>query len=94
MHHEIQPAPCLLELREGRIDRALVAHIAVDQRHRMELLDQRHDALLEEIALIGEREFGAGIVQRLGNAPGDRMAVGNAHDEAALALHESFKGHV
>ena len=37
---------------------------------------------------IGEGQFGAGGARRLGDPPGDRAIVGDAHDEAALALQE------
>ena len=48
---------------------------------------------LNSVALIGEGEFGAGLVQGLGDAPGDGAVVGDAHDQAALALHEYLRGH-
>ena len=67
--------------------------IAIDQRGGLQRLDQRHHALLEQIALIGEGQFGAGLVQRLGDAPGDGAVVGHAHDQAAFAFHESVERH-
>ena len=45
------------------------------------------DALAEGFALIGEGQFGALRAQRRGDAPGDRMVIGHAHDQAALAGH-------
>ena len=45
--------------------------------------------LAERLALIGEGELGAVRGQRLGDAPGDRVVVGDPHDQAALALHQS-----
>lgn len=48
---------------------------------------QRLDTLLERFALIGEGNLGALIGQRLGNAPGNGMLIGDAHDEAALPRH-------
>ena len=53
------------------------------------LCGERAHPLAERLALIGEGEFGALGRQRLGDAPGDRMIVGDAHDEAALAAHQS-----
>ena len=58
-----------------------------------ERLDQRQDALLEHIALIGKGQFRARVMQRLGDAPGDGMLVGDAHDQAFLAFHKAFKRH-
>ena len=46
---------------------------------------QRLDALAERVALIGEGELGAVRGERPGDAPGDRMVVGDAHDQPALA---------
>ena len=50
---------------------------------------QRRHPLAERLALIGEGEFRPVLGQRLGDAPGDRVIVGDAHDEAALPLHQT-----
>ena len=59
----------------------------------LQRLDQRQHALLEHIALIGKGQFRAGLVQRLGDAPGNGVLIGDAHDQAAFALHQAFKRH-
>ena len=46
-------------------------------------------ALLQRLALIGEGELGALRRQRLGDPPGERAVVGEAHDQPALALPSS-----
>jgi hypothetical protein len=46
-------------------------------------------ALAQRLALVGEGEFGAVRGERAGDAPGDGMVVGHAHDQAATALHQS-----
>ena len=53
---------------------------------------QRFDPFAERFALIGEGEFRALIGERLGDAPGDRMVIGDAHDQASLAVHQRI-GH-
>ena len=53
-----------------------------------ERLRQRLDPLAQRLALIGEGQLGALRRQRLGNAPGNRMIIGDAHDQPALALHQ------
>ena len=63
-----------------------IGHVAMAGDMRAELGGERLDPLLEGIALIGERELGALRGAGLGDAPGDRAVVGDAHDEAALAL--------
>ena len=50
------------------------------------------DPPLERLALIGESELGALLAERLGDAPGERAVVGEAHDQAALSLHQA--GHM
>jgi len=50
---------------------------------------QRLDPLLQGIALVRKRNLAALSVNGLGNTPGDGAVVGNAHDEAALARHQS-----
>ncbi len=94
MDDKIQIVPDLGQFAEGRVDRGLAADIAVHQRRRIHGRDQRRDALLENIALIGKGQFGARLVQDLGHAPGDGAVIGNAHDQAALALHRPFERHV
>src|SRR3546814_15700464 len=46
-------------------------------------------ALQHHIALIRNRELGARAVQLLRNAPGKRFIVREAHDQPALALHQT-----
>ena len=54
-----------------------------------ETFGERAHALAQRLALIGEGELGALGGERLGDAPGDRMVVGDAHHEAALAAHQA-----
>ena len=54
-----------------------------------DLLRQRLDALLQRVALIGEGKLGTLRMAGLGDAPGDRPVVGDPHDQAALAAHQS-----
>ncbi len=88
MNEEIDRAPLLLHLGEHGIDRRDVFDIARHQEIRTRRFRQRLDALEQRIALIGESEFSAVVRQRLGDTPRNRMIVGDAHDEPALALHQ------
>src|SRR5664280_2363223 len=47
------------------------------------------DALAKRVALISERELGAVVAQHLGDAPGDRVVVGDPHHQPTFALHQS-----
>ncbi len=91
MDHEVQPVPHLAQFGEGGIQRGGVGDIAVDHGGRLHRLGQRHHALLEQIALIGEGQLRTRFMQSLGDTPGDGVLVGHAHDKAAFALHEPLK---
>jgi hypothetical protein len=63
-------------------------NVAFDQEIAAQAFRQRPHPLFQRLALIGESQFGAVLAQALGNAPGQRLVVGEAHDQAALALHQ------
>ena len=67
-----------------------VGHVAMAGDMRAEFGGQRLDALLEGVALIGQRDLGALVGAGLGDAPGDRPIVGDAEDQAALAGHQAL----
>ncbi len=92
MDDEVDRRPTLRQSREGLVELGHVRDVALDQEVAAELLGERAHALLHRLALIAEREFGALLAQLLGNPPGQRTIVGEAHDQPALTLHQS--GHV
>ena len=63
--------------------------VAMADDQAADFLRQRLDPLFQRVALIGEGELGALRVAGLGDAPGDRAVVGDPHDQAALAAHET-----
>ena len=63
---------------------------AIGFSDKNELRGQRPDALLERFALVRERQLGAVLAQLLRDAPGERHLVGEAHDQAALPIHDPF----
>ena len=65
------------------------ADVAVDQQVGAELGGERPHPLLERLALVGEGQLGALVGQCPGDSPGQRPVVGEAHDQPALALHQS-----
>ena len=93
MDDEIHAVPHLAQCGKGGIDGGGIADIAIDHRRRLQRFDQWHHPLAEQVALVGKGQFGARIVQGLGDAPGDGVLVGHAHDQAAFALHEAWKCH-
>ena len=76
------------ELREDRIDGREILDVAGDDESAADLLGKRLDPPPEGFALVGEGELGAMTMERLGDAPGDRVIVRHAHDQAAPALHD------
>ena len=89
MDEKVERAPVRRERANNCIDRGDVLDVAGQHASRAEALGERRDPFAERFALIGESEFGALAGQRFGDAPGDRMIVGDAHHEAALAAHQS-----
>ncbi len=87
MDDEIEPPPVLLQAGEQPVEAFLVLDVGLFDDLRAELLDHGQHALAERRALVGEGHFGARGVQGLGDTPGDRALVGDAHDQAALAGH-------
>jgi hypothetical protein len=93
MDQKVDRIPDLGQLGKGGIQRAGIGDVAIDQGGRLHRLDQRDHPLLEQVALVGEGQFRARLMQGLGDAPGNGMLVGDPHDEPALALHQAVKRH-
>ena len=89
MHQEVDAAPLFLQSLEGRRNRRAVFDVARDDQRGADLFGQRLDAAAEGLALIGESQFSAVLGKLLGDAPGNGVVVRDAHDEPALALHQS-----
>ena len=89
MDDEVERVPPLLERVEGLVERLHVRHVAIDQQVGAKLRRQRPDALFERLALVGKGQLGALLGDRARNPPGERPVVGEAHDQPALALHQS-----
>ena len=85
------PPQLRLELLEDGVHRRRVGHVAMAGDMRAELGGERLDALLQRVALVGERELRAGCVRGRGDAPGERAVVGDAHDQPALAAHDTAR---
>ena len=76
--------------REDLIDSRDVFDVARQHERRAHLLGERRHAFAERFALIGEGERRAVFGEFLGDAISDGMVVGDAHDEPALTLHQTF----
>ena len=71
MDQEIELAPALLDNGEHRVHGRRFADIAGNNEVRAQRIGQRIDAFFQCIALKGKSQFGALIVDGLGDAPGD-----------------------
>ena len=80
-------APFLLQRVERFVEFVVLLDIARHHQRRI-AGDQTAQTLRLRLALIGEGEFGAVRFERARDAPGNGMVVRDAHDEAALALHQ------
>ena len=89
MDDEIDAAPEPLGFRKDRVDRRAVRDVAMAEDMRIQLGGQRAHPLLQRLALIAERDFGAGRANRLGDSPGDGAIVRDAENDALEAFHRA-----
>jgi hypothetical protein len=82
---EVEPAPARLDLGEDGVDAGEIGHVAMAGDDRAEFGRKRLDALLESVALVGQRKLGALRGAGLRDAPGNGAVVCHAQDEPALA---------
>ena len=85
---EIEMSPRLGDALENRLHLAGLAYIERHQNRGFEFARQRLDVFFGLFIEISYREFGAEGAERLGAAPGDRLVVGDANNEALLAFEK------
>ena len=73
---------------EERVERGRVLHVGRQHDRRADALGERDHPAAEALALVGEGELGALRGEGPGDAPGDRMVVGDAEDQRALACEQ------
>ncbi len=88
MNEKVDRTPAFPKRVKHRVDRCDILDVAGHHEIRPEFGGKRSDPLAQRLTLIGEGNFRTLCRDRLGNSPGDRVVVGNAHDQAALALHD------
>ncbi len=88
------PPQCAFDIGEDGVHGRRIGDVAMSGDMRLQLGGERLDALLQRVALVGQRELGAGLAGRRGDAPGERAVVGDAHDQAALAAHHAARADV
>ena len=78
----------LRDALENRLHLARRVDIERHDNRRFKFAGKRLNIFLGFVVEIGHREFGAECAEGLGAAPGDRIFVGNADDEAFLAFEK------
>ena len=91
MHDEIEAAPVLSDILEHGIDGRRIGDIAMADHIGTQFGGQRTHALFQSIALEREGQLRACGMAGLGNAPGNRAVVGDAHHKAALAAQDGMR---
>jgi pyridoxamine 5'-phosphate oxidase len=86
---EIEAAPFRLERGEQRVETFGIAHVAGQHDGGADLLGQRLHPFEQLFALVGKRQFRAFVGHGLRDAPGDRLVVGQPHDQSAFACHQA-----
>ena len=74
---------------ENPVEGFSVGDVALADDQGVELAGERPNPALQRLALIGERDFRPSLPRRLGDAPGDRAIVGQAHHQTAFAAHRA-----
>ena len=90
MKQEIELAPFLLDPLEHLLGLAFDHDVERHEDRRLQRLGQRLDVLPGLFVQIGDGEVGAQRAKRLGAAPGDGLVVGDADDQALLALQRDL----
>jgi hypothetical protein len=80
------PAECLPDLFEDTVHVVVGADVARRHEQARDRVGELADALLDAIALIGECQLRAAVGETLCDRPRDRALVGDAQNQAALAL--------
>src|SRR6185437_12985803 len=85
---KVETAPAFLDRREHRVEARLGGHVGFENKIAAEAFRERPHALAQRLALIGEGEPGAVLVQALGDPPGERAIVCDTHDETPFTGHK------
>ncbi|MNT07875.1 hypothetical protein D3C72_1425950 [compost metagenome] len=85
MHQAVQAVPMLGQFGEGAFDLAVFGHVARQHDLAAEFGGELAHAVLEAVAHIGERQFGALLVTGARDAVGDGTVGKHPGDQDALA---------
>ncbi len=92
MDQEVEGPEGASHLPEGLVHGGVVGDVGGDQGLHPDALGQGAHPPLQRLALVGEGHLRALGGQLAGDAPGDGILVGDAHDEALLAPHQLALG--
>ena len=94
MDEEIDRAKGGLNLGKGGVHGGIIGHIGLNQQLGPNTFGQRTHPPLQTFAHIAKGQFCALGGQLRGNAPSNGVVIGNAHDQALLALHQLALGQI
>ena len=87
MDQEVERSPLLGERGKDRVDRIGLLDVARQHERGADRFGERLDAPTERVALVGEGQRRALPGEHASNTPGDRVIVGDPHDQSTLATH-------
>ena len=96
VHDKIKLAPFLRDTFEHRLHLTGGADVERHEDRSFQFARERLDEFLRLVVEVGHRHLCAEGAEGLGTAPGDRLIVGNADDEAFLAFEKfglNFRNH-
>ena len=74
--------------KEG-VDRPIVGHVALFDKGGADAGGERLDPFFEDVAGIAEAQLGPFCVECLGDAPGDRVFVGDSEDQSFFSTEQA-----
>ena len=86
---EVEPAPALAKRRGQGVKLRVVLHVAGQEDGGLELLCERLDVGAGLVVEIGDRQLGPQCPEGPGTAVGDRMVVGDPHNQSLAALERA-----
>ncbi len=91
MHDKIEPVPTSRQDSEEFVEAVLGGDVGLEHEIAVKALGQRANALAQRLALIGKGQHRALAAHRLGDAPGDRAFISDAHYQAFFPRHQRHR---
>ena len=86
VHEDVQLSITFLEFREDLLDVLVLGNITHEGFGAGQRQNQVFGLLLETLVLVGDRQLSAGLMQSLGDRPGNASFVGDSEDDGHTAF--------